>query len=173
MELQGRMQKMLWILSFKTSAIKPFIFFYFSTLLGPRTWWFWAPEQCDTLLFPIQSPIKIGGSNLEKQKIIEAHNLPDLKLSNEYSILPSRINLSNNGGGLTLIPFFDRVDENSILVSDLLGGRSRLSGGPLTPGKSFSLDHITWHWGFNPLGADKAVGHGAEHQIGDKRFCFV
>ncbi len=124
-------------------------FVSFDLISGPESWWFFYPTQCDDLLFPNQSPIRLDESD-GGGHIIETSNLPALQFAG-LETLPNKIQLVNDGSGLTMRP--DYQDESSV---------PHLKGGPLIPQRDYHLDHIDWHWGTGKV--------GSEHQFGNERF---
>ena len=110
---------------------------------GPGTWWFFSPEQCDDLLFPIQSPIALNST------MAESINLTPLQLSN-FESAPDSITLGNDGAALILMPKFQT------------GKTPAISDGTLIPGRTYTLDHVLWHWG-------EKDEYGGEHVIDGER----
>ena len=109
---------------------------------GPKSWWFLFPTQCDDLIFPNQSPIRLDETSLE------TGNLPKLDPEG-FELIPSELQLINDGSGLTLRPVY----PNDSQVPSL-------EGGPLIPDRKYIVDHIDFHWGTGKL--------GSEHQIGQE-----
>ena len=122
-------------------------FFYelkwFIEQLGPETWWFFHPEQCDALLFPKQSPV-----NLDMTK---ASRIRDGLKSGNFDTKPSTVRLKNDGNALTLTTKYEA------------GTAPWIERGPLIPGYRYTLDHMVWHWGPNDT-------LGGEHTILGKRY---
>ena len=114
-------------------------------LSGPTSWWFFHPDQCDSLIFPTQSPVALDSGDAL------VSNLSPVDFSNyEDSLI--KATLVNDGAALMLVP---KYEEGS--------PRPKVSGGPLIPGAAYELDHVIWHWG-------ETDGEGGEHVIDGKRY---
>lgn len=108
---------------------------------GPSTWWFFHAEQCDDLLFPLQSPIALNSTLNQFDVLVNA----ELEFSNG-EVAPQSLELFNDGTTLLMRPNYPE------------GKRPILKGGPLIPFREYQLDHMIWHWGENDFS-------GGEHVI--------
>jgi hypothetical protein len=97
--------------------------------------------QCDDLLFPNQSPIRLDETSFETA------NLQKLDLQG-FELIPSELHLINDGSGLTIRPVYPGDTQ-----------APSLAGGPLIPDRKYILDHIDFHWGTGKLGSEHQIGH--------------
>ena len=92
-------------------------------LAGPSTWWFFHPEQCDPLIFPLQSPVNLNSLFSEQLLSHRQGNIyqNELKAKN-FGGKPNNVRIVNDGNALVYTPRFDADKVPS------------LEGGPLIPG---------------------------------------
>ena len=91
---------------------------------GPNSWWFFYPNQCDSLLFPNQSPVKLDAQD---GSLVVTRSFQKLDFKG-FELAPSELILLNDGSGLTLKPVY--ANESQI---------PSLSGGPLIPERKYFL----------------------------------
>ena len=91
---------------------------------GPNSWWFFYPNQCDSLLFPNQSPVKLDAQD---GSLVVTRSFQKLDFKG-FELAPSELILVNDGSGLTLKPVYANESQTP-----------SLSGGPLIPEREYFL----------------------------------